>query len=124
MVIPYVQGLGESIKHISNKYGIQTYFKGNRTFKQLLVRTKNQRENKVVLYIVTNVEPLTVEKNTLERLQGPWGEWYKEHLKEPSPIQAHSQLTGHQPSPDNFNVLGMEVQDMTCLIKEYLHQGE
>ena len=87
-------------------------------------KDQDPEENKVVLYIVTNVEPLTVEKNTLERLQGPWREWYKEHLREPSPIQEHSQLTGHQPSPDNFNILGMEGQDMTCLIKEYLYQGE
>ena len=78
----------------------------------------------MVLYIVTNVEALTVEENILERLQGPWGKWYKEDLREPSPIQAHSQLTGHQPSPDNFNILGIEGQAMTCLIKEYLHQGE
>ena len=31
MVNPYVQGLGESIKCTCRKYGIQTYFKGNRT---------------------------------------------------------------------------------------------
>ena len=29
--IPYAQGLGESIKKICSKYGIQTHFKGNRT---------------------------------------------------------------------------------------------
>ena len=28
MVIPYVQGLGESIKNMCAKYGIQTHFKG------------------------------------------------------------------------------------------------
>ena len=40
--IPYTQGLGEGIKKISNKYGIQTHFKGNRTSKQLLVKPKDQ----------------------------------------------------------------------------------
>ena len=34
------------------------------------------------------------------------GERYKEHLREPSPIQVHSQLTGHQLSQDNFNRQG------------------
>ena len=34
IVIPYIQGLGESIKKICNKYGVQTHFKGNRTLKQ------------------------------------------------------------------------------------------
>ena len=60
-------------------------------------------------------------KNTLERPQGPWGEWYKEHLREPPPIQVHSQFTGHQLSPDNFNILGREGQDLTRLIKESIY---
>ena len=34
IVIPYVQGLEESIKCTCTKYGIQTYFRGNRTLKQ------------------------------------------------------------------------------------------
>ena len=42
IVIPYLQGLGEDIKNICSKYGIQTHFKGNRTVKQLLVRPKDQ----------------------------------------------------------------------------------
>ena len=42
MVIPYDLGLGENIKDICTKYGIQTYFKGNRILKQLLVRSKDQ----------------------------------------------------------------------------------
>ena len=42
IVIPYVQGLGESIKHICTKYGIQTYFKGNSTLRQILVRPKEK----------------------------------------------------------------------------------
>ena len=42
IVIPYIQGLGESIKHICTKYGIQTYFKGNSTLRQILVKPKNK----------------------------------------------------------------------------------
>ena len=48
-------------------------------------------------------------------------ERYKEHLREPSPIQAHSQLIGHQLSPDNFNIIGREGQDLTRLIKDSIH---
>ena len=46
------------------------------------------------------------------------GQRYKEHLREPSSIQAHSQLTGHQLSKDNFNIIGREGQDIIRLIKE------
>ena len=41
IVIPYVQGLGESIKCTCLKYGIRTQFKGNRTLKQILVKPKD-----------------------------------------------------------------------------------
>ena len=42
MVIPYVQGLWESIKCTCSKYRIQTHFKGNRTLKQMLVKPKDK----------------------------------------------------------------------------------
>ena len=42
IVVPYVQGLGEALKKICSRYGVQTYFKGSATIKQLLVRTKDQ----------------------------------------------------------------------------------
>ena len=33
-------------------------------------------------------------------------------------MQVHSQLTGHQISQDNFNIIGRDGQDLTRLIKE------
>ena len=49
------------------------------------------------------------------------GECYKEHLKEPFPIHAHSQHTGHQLNPDQFNIIGREDQDLSRLIKESIY---
>ena len=50
IVIPYTQGLCESIKRICGRYGIQTHFKGGCTIKNLLVslRTKTQWSPKVM----------------------------------------------------------------------------
>ena len=42
MVIPYTQDLAESIKNMCGKYGIETYFKGNTTIKQVLMKPKDQ----------------------------------------------------------------------------------
>ena len=42
IVIPYIQGLGESIKCTCSKYGIRTHFKFNRTLKQILVKPKDK----------------------------------------------------------------------------------
>ena len=41
IVIPYTQGLCESIKKICGRYGIQTHFKGSNTIKNLLVSPKD-----------------------------------------------------------------------------------
>ena len=40
IVIPYVQGLCESIKNMCGKYGIQIYFKDNRILKEHSGNTK------------------------------------------------------------------------------------
>ena len=42
IVIPYTQGLCESIKRICGRYGIQTHFKGGKTIKNLLVSPKDK----------------------------------------------------------------------------------
>ena len=43
MVFPYSKVIGESFKNICKKYGIQVYFKGGKTIKDLLVSPKGQR---------------------------------------------------------------------------------
>ena len=40
--MPYVQGLGQSVKNICGKHGIQTYSKGNRTLKSIVVTPKDK----------------------------------------------------------------------------------
>ena len=42
IVIPYTQGLCESIKKICGRYGIQTHFKGGSTIRNLLVSPKDK----------------------------------------------------------------------------------
>ena len=42
IVIPYTQGLAESIRKITSRYSIQTHFKGNSTIKNLLVSHKDK----------------------------------------------------------------------------------
>ena len=48
-------------------------------------------------------------------------ERYREHLKEPSPIHAHSIQIGHSANKDNFNFLGREDWSLTRLIKESIY---
>ena len=41
VVIPHTKGIAESFKNICGKYGIQAYFKGNTTIKQILMKPKD-----------------------------------------------------------------------------------
>ena len=42
IVVPYYQGLSESMKRTCNKYGVQVHFKGDVTIKYLLMAPKDQ----------------------------------------------------------------------------------
>ena len=47
-----------------------------------------------------------------------FGERYREHLKEPSPIHQYSSHTGHPTSHINFQIIGREGHSLTRNIKE------
>ena len=67
IVIPYTQGLCESIKNICRRYGIQANFKSNSTIKNLLVspRDKDPMVNKSgAIYWFRCVGTLPVMMNT------------------------------------------------------------
>ena len=120
MVIPFVQGLGESIKHICTKYGIRTYFKGNGTLKQLLVQPKDKDPKEKKSGVIYHYQCLAIDcgNEYIGETLCTLGEWCKEHLWESSPIQVHRLLTGHNTTMHNFNILGREGQDLTRLNKE------
>ena len=45
MVVPYYRGLSESLKKVCSRHGVQVYFKGGNTIKNLLVVPKRPRSN-------------------------------------------------------------------------------
>ena len=47
-----------------------------------------------------------------------FGERYKEHLKAPSPIYDHYNISGHNITLNNFSIVGREEQNLSRLIKE------
>ena len=116
---PICSGLGESIKNVCIKYGIQTHFKGNRTLRQVLVKPKNQDPNKKKSGVIYCYQCRAIDcgEEYIGETSRILGECYKEHFKEPFPIHAHSLNTGHQLNPDQFNIIGREDQDLSRLIK-------
>ena len=63
-----MHGLRESIKNICSKYGIQTYFKGNRTVQNILVslKDKDPMEETVELFTGTDARDWIVMVSTKE----------------------------------------------------------
>ena len=96
IVIPYIQALGESIKKICKKYGIQTHLKGSRTTKEILVKSKDKnpidrKSGDIYWYQCREV---MCSEEYIGKTSRTFGERYKEHLKEPSPFFAHSTQAG------------------------------
>ena len=50
-----------------------------------------------------------------------FGERFEEHLKAPSPIHDHSNITGHSTTLNNFSIVGREEQNLSRLIKESMY---
>ena len=50
-----------------------------------------------------------------------FGERFKEHQKAPSPIFDHHNITGHDISVENFNIVGKEDHNLKRAIKEALY---
>ena len=104
IVIPYTQGLCESIKRIYGRYGIQTHFKGGNTIKNLLVSPKDKypmvfQSDAIYWY---QCRDLTCDDEYIGETSRTFGERYKEHLKDPSPIHHHNNQTNHPINHNNF----------------------
>ena len=104
IVIPLTKGLCKSIKKIYGRYGIQTHFKGSSTIKILLVspKDKDPRVNKSGAIYWFRCGDLTYNEEYIGETSRTFGERFKEHLKDPSPIHHHSSNTGHPTTQQNL----------------------
>ena len=121
-MVPYVQGLGENLKKICSRYGVQTHFKESTTIKQMLVRPKDKDPKDCQSNVIYSYQCKKMDCNEeyIGETSRTLGERYREHLIEPYPIHEHSIQTGHNGSEDNFNILGREDWVLTRLIKELI----
>ena len=124
IVIPYTQGLCESIKKIYGRYGIQTHFKGGRTIKNLFglsPRTKTTMVNQSGAIYWYQCGDLGCDEEYIGETSRIFGERYKEHLKAPSAIHHHSNQTGHPTNHNNFPIIGREGHNLARNIKESIY---
>ena len=117
IVIPYTQGLCESIKKICGRYGIQTHFKGGSTIKNLLVFPKDRDpmvNQSDAIYWYQCVD-LGCDDEYIRGTSRTFGERYKKNLKDLSPIHHHNNQTNHPVNHNNFKIIGREGRGTICL---------
>ena len=123
MVVPYYQGLSESIKRTYRKYGVQVHIKGGLTIKNLLMAPKDKDpilKKSGVIYRYKS-ERVECDEEYIDESERTFAERFKEHLKVPSPIYNHYNTSGHNVTIENFSIVGREDQNLMRNIKKALY---
>ena len=123
IVIPYTQGMGESLKNIFKKHGVDVHFKGGQTLKNILVSPKDKdritSKNSVIYRYTCGM--IDCDEEYIGESGRTFGERYKEDLKVPSPIFLHQSNSGHKATLDNFKIIGREYNSLARTIKESMY---
>ena len=121
--VPYYSGLSESIKNIGKKFGVQVYCKGGTTIKNLLMSPKDKDpilKQSGIIYRY-QCDRVDCDEEYIGESSRTFGERFKEHLKSPSPIYDHSNITGHNVTINNFNIVGRKDLNQMRTIKDPLY---
>ena len=100
IVVPYIEGMGESLKKICKRHEVDMHFKGGRTLKNILVSPKDQDKitNKNCVIYRYSCGSIDCGEEYIGESGRSFGERYKEHLKAPSPIFQHQSTSVHETS--------------------------
>ena len=120
IVVPYTKGLGETCKNICRRYGVEVYFRGGSTIRDLLVHPKDndtilKKSGVIYKYSCGRVDCGEEYIGESGRI---FGERYREHMRSPSPIMDHHNITGHEVSLDNFTIVGREDNNIARNLKK------
>ena len=87
---------------------MQTHFKGSNTIRNLLVSSndKDPMVSKSGAIYWFKCGDLSCDDEYIGETSRTFGERFKEHLKDPSPIHHHSNQTAHPTNQINFQIIG------------------
>ena len=123
MVVPYYAGLSENIQNIGRNYGVQVHCKGGTTIKNLLMTPKDKDpmlKQSGVIYKY-HCDRVDCDEEYIGESSRTFGERFKEHLKPPSPIYDHSNISGHSVTINNFKIVGREDLNQIRTIKKVIY---
>ena len=112
--------MGESCKNICRKHGVEMFFKGGSTIKDLLIHLKErdtilQKSGVIYRFRCGKVD---FDEEYIGESGRMFVERFRECMKASSPIHDHHNITGHEMSLDNFSIVGREDQGIARTIKE------
>ena len=123
IVVPYYAGLSENILNIGRKFGVQVHCKGGTTIKNFLMAPKDKDpmlKQSGVIYRY-HCDRVDCYEEYIRESSRTFGERFKEHLKPPSPIYDHSNISGHNVSINNFKIIGRKDLNQMRTIKEAMY---
>ena len=96
------------------------YFKSGKTIKDELVapKYKDHITKKSGIIYRFKCDRLECDEEYIGETARTFEERFKEHLKAPSQIHDHSNITGNTTTLENFSTMGREEQNLSRLIKE------
>ena len=112
------------MKNICNKYGVQVHYRGDNTINSLLMAPKDKDHiNTMKSGIIYRFQchRMDCDDEYIGASSRTFGERFKEHLKAPSPIYDHQNITGHDTAIENFSIVEREDQNLIRAIKEAIY---
>ena len=107
-------------KTSAENMGWKCFFKGGNKIKDLLVHSKDRNtivQKSGVIYCF-RCGRVDCDEQCIGESGTTFAERFREHMKAPSPIHDHHNITGHELSLDNFSTVGREDQSIAGTIKE------
>ena len=103
-------------KNICRRFGVEVYFRGGSTIRDLLVHPKDKdtilkKSGVIYKYSCGRVD---CGEEYIGESGRTFGERYREHMRAPSP----QNTTGHEVSLDNFTIVGREDNSIARNIKK------
>ena len=111
------------MKNIFSKHGVQVHYKGGNTMRSLLMAPKDKNYITMKSSIIYSLKCWKVDWDDeyIGESSRTFGERFKEHLKAPSPIYDHHNITGHDTTNENFSIVGREDQNLIRAIEELIY---
>ena len=115
-----MKGLGETCKNSCRRHGVEMYFRGGSTIRDLLLHPKDRdtifkKSGVIYRYRCRRVD---CEEEYIGQSGRTFGERFREHMRAPSPIIDHQNTTGYEVSLDNFSIVGWEDNSIARNIKK------